>query len=134
MRIDGKSPIGTPASYAPRRNAGGAFSLGESATARGPQGAAATSTLAGIDALLVLQAEEDPLLRKRKAAKRGRDLLASLDRLKAGMLAGSIGVADLIGLKQQLAERREATDDPGLDDVLAQIELRAEVELAKLGR
>ena len=32
-----------------------------------------------------------------------------------------------------LTERRTATSDPGLDEVLAHIELRAEVELAKLG-
>ena len=31
-------------------------------------------------------------------------------------------------------ERRDQTDDPRLDDVLAHIELRAAVELAKLGR
>ncbi|GGH26496.1 hypothetical protein GCM10007036_34330 [Alsobacter metallidurans] len=134
MRIDGKSPIGAQVPAAPRRTAGGAFSLGEAPAARSAQGPSQASNLGGIEALLVLQAEHDPLARKRKVAKRGRDMLASLDRLKAGLLNGRIGTGELLGLKQQLAERRDATDDPGLDDVLAQIELRAEVELAKLAR
>ena len=36
-------------------------------------------------------------------------------------------------IRTLLTERRAATGDPGLDEVLAHIELRAEVELAKLG-
>jgi hypothetical protein len=135
MRIDGKPPIGTPAATLGKRAGGSAFTLdGGVSGARPAQGAAAATSLGGIEALLVLQSDGDPLVRKRKVAKRGRDLLASLDRLKAGLLNGRIGTSDLIGLKQQLAERRDSTDDPGLDDVLAQIELRAEVELAKLAR
>ncbi|WP_460448595.1 flagellar assembly protein FliX [Alsobacter sp. SYSU BS001988] len=135
MRIDGKPPIGTPAATLGRRGGGAAFALdGGAPAARPAQGAAPAASLGGIEALLVLQSDGDPLVRKRKVAKRGRDLLASLDRLKAGLLAGRIGTSDLVGLKQQLAERRDGTDDPGLDDVLAQIELRAEVELAKLAR
>jgi hypothetical protein len=31
-------------------------------------------------------------------------------------------------------QQREQADDPGLDDLLAQVDLRAEVELAKLGK
>jgi hypothetical protein len=37
-------------------------------------------------------------------------------------------------IKSNLTARREATDDPRLDEVLAAIELRAAVEIAKLGR
>jgi hypothetical protein len=50
---------------------------------------------------------------------------------KASILSGRIAGAELLRIRALLAERRQATDDPSLDDVLAHIELRAEVELAK---
>jgi hypothetical protein len=85
-----------------------------------------------MDAILALQGEGDPAERRRRSLKRGHDLLDALDRLKAGLLAGRIAVDDLKGLVARLSDRPESTGDPGLDDVLAHIELRARVELAKL--
>ena len=88
----------------------------------------------GIESLLVLQGEEDPAQRRRRTAKRGVDILDSLDRLKAAILSGRIPAVDLLRIRGLLNERRDLTDDPRLDEVLAHIELRAAVELAKLGR
>jgi hypothetical protein len=61
-------------------------------------------------------------------------LLDGLDKLKAALLSGRVQISELENLKTTLSLRREMTDDPRLDDVLAHIELRAAVELAKLGR
>jgi hypothetical protein len=134
MRIDGKPAITVPINGAARRADGGGFSL----SAKDPTASSGKATgvggPGGIEALLVLQGEEDPARRRRRALGRGRDMLDALDGLKASILNGRIAGAELLRIRGLLAERRQASDDPGLDDVLAHIELRAEVELAKLAR
>jgi hypothetical protein len=54
--------------------------------------------------------------------------------LKLGLLRGSISGERLAQLAQLARAGRALTDDPGLDEVLGEIELRAAVELAKLRR
>jgi hypothetical protein len=115
-----------------RRVAAGGFSVSEGDT---PQSATATTslrTIGGIDALLALQGEDGPGERKRRAVKRGGIALDVLDELKVEVLAGSIGPATLTRLKAATAGLRDGSGDPGLDDVLAAIELRVEVEIAKI--
>lgn len=134
IRIDQRAAI-TPTSSTTRGRpaTGAAFRLpGREATTTA-QGAA-VSHAGALDGLLAVQAEEDGQERRRRQAKRGFDLLDGLDKLKAALLAGRIQISELERLKAMLAARREATDDPRLDDVLAHIELRTAVELAKLGR
>ena len=134
MRIDARyqanaaqaAALGAPAG----RPAGGRFSLG-APTSREAARANAAAPLATLDAILMLQ-EEDPRERKRRQAERGRDLLDGLDRLKAGLLSGSVSLGDVEALARRLDG--EPTGDPGLDETLAAIELRVKVELAKLGR
>ena len=134
MRIDARyqanaaqaAALGAPAG----RPAGGRFSLG-TPTSREAARANAAAPLATLDAILMLQ-EEDPRDRKRRQAERGRDLLDGLDRLKAGLLSGSVSLGDVEALARRLDG--EPTGDPGLDETLAAIELRVKVELAKLGR
>jgi len=50
------------------------------------------------------------------------------------MLEGVASPATLDNLAKTVREERDATDDPRLEDVLNEIETRAAVELAKLGR
>lgn len=88
--------------------------------------------VSGLDALLALQAVDDPLLAKKKAVKRGRSLLDTLEALKLDLLAGEVGEGRLQRLMALLAEARQ-TVDPNLQQVVEDIELRARVELAKLG-
>ena len=90
------------------------------------------SSLTNLDALIALQEVDDPLERRKRAAQRGRSLLDSLDQLKAAMLAGKVSTTALHRIVEQLRGRAPSAD-PQLDDILAHIELRAEVELAKLG-
>lgn len=134
IRIDQRAPItnAAPAGTA-RRSGGAAFTLPtkESAASSRSAGIAASGPL---DTLLAVQAYEEPAERKKRQAKRGHDLLDGLDRLKAALLSGRVNLSELEQIRANLAQRREATDDPRLDDVLAHIELRAAVELAKLGR
>ena len=88
---------------------------------------------AGLDAILALQAVGGPLEGKKKALKRGRSLLDTLDEVKADLLVGMVSLDRLDKLSQMLSELREGTV-PGLDAVLDDIELRVRVELAKFGR
>jgi hypothetical protein len=86
----------------------------------------------GIDALLTLQGEEGPSERRRRAAKRGTIALDALDELKVSVLSGELGPGTLNRLKAATAGLREVTGDAVLDGVLAEIELRVEVEIAKI--
>jgi hypothetical protein len=63
---------------------------------------------------------------------RASRLLDILDDLKVAMLEGRASPRTLDNLARAVREQRESTDDPGLEDVLNQIETRAAVELAKL--
>ena len=97
-------------------------------------GAAPMGASAGIDAILALQAVEDPLTgKKKRAVTRGACLLDTLDAIKADLLIGRVGADRLDQLVILLGEVRERSM-PGLDAVLDDIELRVRVELAKLGR
>ncbi|MGY6567532.1 MAG: flagellar assembly protein FliX [Salinarimonas sp.] len=135
MRIDPKttaSPIASVA--AARRRAGsGGFTVSDQESPRAASGAGAAAPVGSLDALLALQEEAGEGDRRRRAARRGHDILDALDRLKAALLSGRVPISDLKVLAQRLAERRDATGDPRLDEVIAHIELRAKVELAKLG-
>jgi len=134
MRVDQKLPLSSPASSATQRRgpAGQRFTLGES----GPASAATVGSaapLATVDALLALQGEDDAAKRKSRSVQRGNEILDALDRLKAALLSGRVSTADLQAIAARLAERRELSGDPRLDDLVSHIELRARVEMAKLG-
>jgi hypothetical protein len=94
--------------------------------------AAALRTVGGIDALLALQGQDNPPQRRQRAIKRGRNALDILDALKIEVLAGTLGPSTLGRLKSATSELRDSSGDPKLDAVLAEIELRVEVELAKM--
>jgi hypothetical protein len=135
MRVNG--PNGTAAatasSTARRASAPRGFSLSE--TSEPPAAGPATSlrTVAGIDALIALQGVEDPLERRRRAVKHGRRALDALDALKLGLLSGTLEPAALLRLQAVAADLRDGSGDEKLDQVLAEIELRVAVELAKAG-
>ena len=134
MRIQGTSTATvSTASPVARRSASGTFSLDGENTARAASATAGMRNIGGIDALLALQGIEEPGERRRKAVKRGRSALDALDALKLGLLSGTLDTGALARLKSVAAGLAESTGDPGLDTVLAEIELRVEVELAKIG-
>jgi hypothetical protein len=134
IRIDQRAPVtNAGASNSARRSGSAAFTLPTKESGSSARGGAVSSA-GPLDTLLAVQAYEEPHERKKRQAKRGHDLLDGLDQLKAALLSGRVQMSELERLKGMLALRRETTDDPRLDEVLAHIELRAAVELAKLGR
>ncbi len=122
--------VGNP--QATRRAGSGGFSIDETETPKSAQPAASLRTIGGIDALLALQGEDDPAERRKRAVKRGRIALDALDDLKIEVLGGALGPSTLQRLKSATAELRDSSGDDRLDSVLAEIELRLAVEIAKL--
>jgi class II flagellar assembly regulator FliX len=134
MRVYRSNGTSSVAAHAPtRRIASGTFSLEAEEQPRAATSAAAPRPIGGIDTLIALQGVDDATERRRRAVKRGRSALDALDALKLGMLAGRLGTAALAALKTAAAALGESSGHPGLDSVMAEIALRAEVELAKLG-
>jgi hypothetical protein len=134
MRVYG--PNGTAVATAPpaaRRSAGGTFALSDSEPPQAQNAAVALRTLGGIDALIALQGIEEPVERRRRAVKHGRRALDALDELKLGLLAGTLDQGTLLRLKSLTTDFKDGSGDEKLDSVLAEIDLRVAVELAKAG-
>jgi hypothetical protein len=134
MRIYG--PNGTAratAAPATRRTSASGFAVSEEEAAQTPNSPAALRTIGGIDALIALQGIEDPTQRRRRAVKHGFHALDALDELKLGLLAGTLDQSALLRLKAAATALKTESGDARLDSVLAEIDLRAEVELAKAG-
>lgn len=72
--------------------------------------------------------------RRGRLMRRGEDMLDRLEELRLGLLLGAIPKDRLMDLARTVRQRREQGPDRQLDALLDEIELRAEVELAKLAR
>ena len=115
-----------------KRSASGSFQLDSADTAK-PQGAIPTlRTVGGIDALVALQGFDDPAERRRRAVGKGKSALDVLDQIKLGLLAGTLDPSNLNRLRVAAEQLKDRSGEPGLDEVLSEIELRVEVELAKM--
>lgn len=101
-----------------------------------PQPVDMASPVAGVGALLAAQAVGDATdgETRRRMMRRGEDILDRLEELRHGLLVGAVPKDRLIGLAQLVRSRRDSVADPRLAALLDEIELRAEVELAKLSR
>ena len=130
------APNGTSiatASPATRRTAAGTFAPMQTEQPPAANPTVALRTLGGIDALIALQGIEEPAERRRRAVKHGRRALDALDELKLGLLAGTLDQGTLLRLKSVAVELKDGSGDDKLDSLLAEIELRVAVELAKAG-
>lgn len=134
MRVDGPNRVGQSAYGARRVSSGTGFSLPGTETATPLQKPAGLTSAPGLDALLALQSVDMTVERRKKAAQRGRQILDLLDALKLGVLDGTLAPAMIESLGTAIGTAREATEDPTLEVILDEIELRAQVELAKLQR
>jgi hypothetical protein len=135
MRIEGPNATNAPASArGSGRAAASGFTLPTlgTATAAPVASAPAMAGIAGVGALLAAQYEDDITEKRRRARRRADDLLDQLDGLKLATLQGTVTRMDVARLAQSLRDVREQVDDPGLEEILDAVELRAEVELAKL--
>ena len=136
MRIEANTRIAAPsARRADRAAAGGVGGFARSLASDAPAAAMELSGPSLVDGLLAFQEVEDSTTRKRRRAlQRGSDLLDRLDELKLGLLGGELTPERIDELARLARSERTLTQDPELDAVLGEIELRAAVELAKLQR
>lgn len=121
-RKSGKSP------------AGSGFTPGGASSAQGPSasgGLSGAGAIGSVDALLALQGAGDFREAKKQATERAFSLLDVLDDLKIALLDGTLPRQTLVRLMETLKSRRETTDDPRLEAMLDEVEVRAAVELAK---
>ena len=86
-----------------------------------------------LDGVLAIQEVGDDGDDRRKANAHGESVLQRLEQIRMGLLAGRIPTHLLNELVLSLRERRPEFTDPRLGEILDEIELRASVELAKLG-
>ena len=100
--------------------------------AAAPSSVGGVGALGSLDALLALQETGTPMERRRRAIRRASGLLDALDQVKLSLLEeGSDPRHALDRLRLVAREAREGTDDLGLETVLDQVDVRAEVEMAK---
>jgi len=88
--------------------------------------------IGALDSILMLQGLDDSMDGRGKAVAHGENLLDMLDQVRDGLLAGGVPRATLNRLANAVTRRQEQFNDPKLQGVLDEIELRAHVELAKL--
>ena len=89
-----------------------------------------TGAVAGVNALLAVQSGADRNPREQMVAK-ANSLLDRLENIREAILTGRIPARRLNALIAELAEQRVELDDPVLNELFDEIELRARVELAK---
>jgi hypothetical protein len=84
--------------------------------------------------LLALQEVSDDPGGRNRGRRHGEALLERLDDLHLGLLSGRMSIDALERLSVMVAAKRDTVGDPRLSQILDEIEVRAAVELAKLGR
>lgn len=70
---------------------------------------------------------------KKKGMQHGHDLLDQLERIRLSLLMGSVSVNQLRQIRGRICEIQPESLDPELKNVLDDIEMRVQIELAKLG-
>jgi len=112
----------------------GASSASEASSAEGT--VTDSVTLNGVDALLAMQEVGDATdgRARKQAQSYGEDLLDRLTALQDALLRGAIPKENLIEMAKRIRTARTKVQDPQLNAILDEIELRAEVEIAKYAR
>lgn len=136
MRINGygaissaKNGAGKASSKRGRQN----FKLpGESTSHSAPPTSSAPS-VSHVGHLIALQEVDERKERRKKAIHDSTKILDILDELKIGLLSGRMNYQQLVRLKNLIDQLPQLDRDDPASDVLYHIDLRARVELAKLG-
>jgi hypothetical protein len=128
------------------RSGGAGFAAELSRTAEGDESVDSSgpvdhsSGIAGVEGVFAAQSVDSapgpgpgPDERQRRA-QRGAEILDRLEEIRRGLLMGAIPKDRLAELARIVRDKREKGADPVISRLLDEIELRAEVELAKLSR
>ncbi len=117
---------------------GAAFSdaLRDTAGVESASAAQSVSGVSPVGAILSVQEVSDSTDGRSRGLmlEYGDDLLDRLEDIRLGLLLGVVSKDKLADLAQQMRQKRQGVDDPKLLDIINEIELRSEVEIAKLTR
>lgn len=133
-KIEGSGPIRTaqPIKRASKSDSASGTSfakhLDETGESAASSGIGATNSIAGV---LGVQEVDDALAHASKGKLRAQDILDRLDDLRLQLLSGAISKDKLVQLARMVSSRRAQVTDPRLAEILDEIDLRAQVELAK---
>ena len=135
MRIEGPAQLrnATGPKRANRAGGGGdVFRLHDDSEAtHAASSAGPAQTVSDVNALLALQELPDATDGRSAGLQRGHELLDMLDNVRHALLLGRMPEAQLQRLLNMVRNRADSPMEAGLRDILADIELRAAVELAK---
>ena len=144
IKITGTSGTKSPSKPAGKKGVGsaGGSSFAEQLKAAsgisGAEGPAESSVVEkaqveGVDAILAMQeAGDGGEERARKQANAyGNEILDRLAELQDNLLVGAIPKERLVEIAHKIRSDRKKVSDKHLNDILDEIELRAEVEIAK---
>ena len=110
------------------------LSAAVASSATGPASETPPAGAAG-SILSVQEASGDEGRRRRTLARdRAEDLLDRLELLRREILVGAVSKNQLQELARRARAGRITSDDPRLNEILAEIDLRTQVEIAKLTR
>ncbi len=134
MKVD--RPGGVRGTSAPKRTqksraAGGSSFADALSGAPESEGAEPVAPVTGVAGVLAAQEVGGEGEQKRRAVKRGTDLLGRLDEIRLALLGGGLPKSRLDELARMVSQKREEVSDPQLSALLDEIDLRVQVELAK---
>jgi len=136
MRINRQSALSRSTSAKP--SSGRASGAPQFSIEQTGGGAAAASVqgmrpMGPVDALLSLQEVPDASVATRRAIGRAVNILDALEDVQMGLVTGILPKGQLTRLLGLVRREQEQVQDEKLGEVLKEVELRAHVELAKLG-
>jgi len=110
-----------------------AHGAGATASAHEVEGSA---PMGAVESILAVQEVPDATDGRSRGLLRqyGKDLLERLDEIHLAILTGAVSKERLAELARKLRQKRQQSDDTRLNEIIDEIELRAEVEIAKLTR
>ena len=112
----------------------GSFGSMVTGGAKEAESASPAQTVARVDSLLAVQAAESPTERasRKRMQHRADRILDELEKIRLGLLTGNLTVGHVLNVADVVAAHREKIMDPRLTAVLDEIDLRAQVEIAKI--
>jgi len=138
MKITGRSQVQSKVvkKTTPKGGAGGA-SFGKQVSAEASiaaaTGVSGSAPVTSVDALWALQEVPDSTDGRSKGLMRADEMLEMLEDVRKGLLLGAISMPNLRKLADLARNQKKQSNDQKLNQLLEEVELRAEVELAKLG-
>lgn len=90
--------------------------------------------LSSLEGMLALQEVSDEEFERKRATRQASATLDALEELRVSMLMGDVSASQLERIASRVEQQRMYVQDPKLKALLNEIEIRAAVELAKLGR